>query len=186
MATAAQVAAGIRRDRAISPYQLANADIPGLNTDITGDSGGKVEPTAGNINLIGGEGVSVVGDPSSSTLTINIGVDGSVTTVGAETLTLLTLPLDSVAAVYAVDGLVSALESTTGEGAAYTTTGSVRTNGTSAVLIGTPIADEFEDTIFSSADSFYDVSGNNFLIKVIGVAGYTIRWTANIRTLRVV
>lgn len=39
-------------------------------TTITGNSGGAVPPTAGNINIIGAGGVTVSGTPGTSTLTI--------------------------------------------------------------------------------------------------------------------
>jgi hypothetical protein len=39
---------------------------------ITGNSGGAVPPTGNNINLVGGGGVTVVGTPGTSTLTISI------------------------------------------------------------------------------------------------------------------
>lgn len=39
---------------------------------LTGDTGGAVPPTANNINLIGGPGVSVTGNAGISTLTINL------------------------------------------------------------------------------------------------------------------
>lgn len=43
---------------------------------LTGDSGGAVPPTANNINILGGTGTGVVGNPGTSTLTIS--VDGNV------------------------------------------------------------------------------------------------------------
>ena len=38
--------------------------------ELTGNSGGAVLPTLGNINIIGSSGVTVTGDPGTSTLTI--------------------------------------------------------------------------------------------------------------------
>lgn len=42
-------------------------------TSLTGDSGGAVMDTGGNINILGGTNVSVAGSPGTSTLTINLG-----------------------------------------------------------------------------------------------------------------
>lgn len=39
---------------------------------LTGDTGGAVPPTANNINIVGGTGVTVAGNPGTSTLTINL------------------------------------------------------------------------------------------------------------------
>lgn len=43
----------------------------GAITTLTGNSGGAVGPTSGNINVVGGTGITVVGNPGTSTLTIN-------------------------------------------------------------------------------------------------------------------
>lgn len=42
-------------------------------TTLTGNAGGAVGPTVGNINIIGGTGILVTGDPGASTLTITHG-----------------------------------------------------------------------------------------------------------------
>ena len=39
---------------------------------LTADTGGAVSPTANNINIDGGENINTVGDPGSSTITINL------------------------------------------------------------------------------------------------------------------
>lgn len=53
--------------------QFVTANISGgamiLNT-LTGDTGGAVPPTLGNINILGGAGIDVAGNPGTSTLTI--------------------------------------------------------------------------------------------------------------------
>lgn len=43
--------------------------IGGVST-LTGNSGGAVGPTLGNINVLGGTGITVTGNPGTSTLTI--------------------------------------------------------------------------------------------------------------------
>jgi hypothetical protein len=45
---------------------------------LTGNIGGAVSPTAGNIDVVGGAGVSVIGNPGASSLTITV-VAGSLT-----------------------------------------------------------------------------------------------------------
>ena len=49
----------------------------GAVTSITGNSGGAVTPTAGNINLLGSGALTVTGNPGTSTLTISISGGGS-------------------------------------------------------------------------------------------------------------
>jgi hypothetical protein len=50
--------------------QFLPATILPLVETLTGNSGGPVGPTLGNINIVGADGVDVVGDPGTSTLTI--------------------------------------------------------------------------------------------------------------------
>lgn len=54
--------------------QFVTSNISGgaiiINT-LTGDSGGPVSPTLGNINILGGAGIAVAGNPGTSTLTIS-------------------------------------------------------------------------------------------------------------------
>lgn len=45
----------------------AGADVETL----TGDSGGAVPPTGGNIDVVSGSGISIVGNPATSTLTVS-------------------------------------------------------------------------------------------------------------------
>lgn len=49
--------------------------VSGVQT-LTGDTGGAVSPTAGNINILGEETVQVTGDPGTSTLTISASTGG--------------------------------------------------------------------------------------------------------------
>lgn len=43
---------------------------------LTGDTGGPIPPTANNINILGGTGVTVAGTPGTSTLTISVVNEG--------------------------------------------------------------------------------------------------------------
>ena len=52
----------------VGQFELLN---PAIST-ITGNVGGAVGPTAGNINIVGGAGVTVTGNPGLSTLTITV------------------------------------------------------------------------------------------------------------------
>lgn len=54
----------------------------GINT-LTGNTGGAVGPTAGNVNVLGGSNINTVGTPGTSTLTVNlddtVSISGSMT-----------------------------------------------------------------------------------------------------------
>lgn len=61
-----------------------SAGASSVISTLTGDSGGALSPTLGNINILGGTGASVVG--SGSTLTINVtGIGAEFTTVTSNT-----------------------------------------------------------------------------------------------------
>lgn len=51
-------------------YGVGGGGGGGTLSTLTGNSGGAVGPTAGNINVVGGGGVLVTGNPGTSTLTI--------------------------------------------------------------------------------------------------------------------
>lgn len=52
-------------------YKDSAADVGGVLT-LTGNSGGAVPPSAGNINVVGSGSVTVSGNPGTSTLTISV------------------------------------------------------------------------------------------------------------------
>ena len=54
--------------------------LPSVLT-LTGNVGGPVGPTAGNINVVGGGSITVTGNPGTSTLTITDAGGGMVWTV---------------------------------------------------------------------------------------------------------
>lgn len=68
-------------------YILTGTSGP-VNT-LTGNSGGAVNPTLNNINIVGAGGVTVAGNNGTSTLTISLGGAGftwTVVTAGAQTI----------------------------------------------------------------------------------------------------
>jgi hypothetical protein len=163
-------------------WQLISSGSGSLGS-LTGDTGGAIVPSSGNINIVGGDGVEVVG--SGSTLTIDVfgATVGTVSTVGATSADVLTLPLGSVASVYSLDILIEGFDSVTPAGAAYAITGGVRTTGSAATLIGSPMIDAFEESALSGASVSLIASANNLLVSVTGVAGKTIAWKARVSYL---
>lgn len=60
------------------------ASSPVVTETLTGNSGGPVPPTGGNINVLGAGGVTVAGNPGTSTLTITVAGSGMTwNTIGA-------------------------------------------------------------------------------------------------------
>jgi len=148
---------------------------------LTGDVGGAVSPTAGNINLLTGNGLTTTGDPGTSTITItrdDFPNSGTGTTVGATTANLITIPLGAVATTYAFEARIAGFESTTPAGVGYSIFGTLRTDGASATVIGTVDRITNEDPALNAANATIVASGNNAVIQVLGVAGLTINWRA--------
>jgi hypothetical protein len=107
-------------------------------------------------------------------------VEGTVTTVGATTATVITFDLGSVASVYSLDVFVEGFDSGTPAGVAYALTGGIRTTGSAGTIISTPMIDSFEESALTGASFALAISGNNLLLQVTGVAAKTIAWKARL------
>lgn len=148
---------------------------PAVPTQFTEDTGIAV-PVGNNLNVFGGSGVSTSGSGSTVTISIKNSVTSNVTTIGAVTADLITIPLGAVPKSFTFDVRVSAHEAIAPAGAGYQVFGTARTDGVTATLIGA-FSDLFnEDPSFINADANLVVSGNNAIIRVLGVAGLTISW----------
>lgn len=60
----------------ITAFGLGGISPSSLVQTLTGNSGGAVPPTANNINVVGSGGVTVAGNPGTSTLTISVSGSG--------------------------------------------------------------------------------------------------------------
>lgn len=143
-------------------------------------------PIANVENVVGGtvttnnaNGVQTDGSSGSNTLTIQLTnrVQGLVTTSNATPTTLATLALGSTPGVYNFDIQIVGYDLTDAAGVGYFISGSVRTTGAAAVLVGTPdkITNE-EAGVTTAADANLVVSGNNAIVQVTGIAGKTFNW----------
>lgn len=150
---------------------------------LTGNTGGAVSPSAGNINVVGdAEFTTVTGTPGTHTLTVTLlNTDiGTVTTVDATPhVTLLPIPVPvgtAVTAFFDVLGVksdISEVSSGFAQGAAINT-------GAGAVLIGTPVFGESASN-FATAEFDLITVGGNLVLVVTGEAATTINWTATAR-----
>lgn len=148
---------------------------------LTGNSGGAVSPDgSGNINTLGGSGITIVGTPLSNTLTANLNSYSNLTTTttNATPDTSMTIALGAVAGVYTFDVNVSAFNATDVAGAGYSIFATVRTDGASATLVGTPDKIVNEETAMINANADVTVNANTAVISVTGIAAKTIRWRA--------
>ena len=165
---------------------------PAVPTSFVTDVNSPSIPIANLENIKGGtstannaNGLQTDGSSGSNTLTIQLTnrVTGSITTVDASSSAIITLALGGTPGTYTFDISVAGF-ATAGLsaplGAGYTIVGSVRTNGTTAFLIPTQTVDHFEEGALSASSSLLAVSGNNALVNVTGVLGYTIDWQATL------
>ncbi len=152
---------------------------------ITGNDGVAVPPTANNIFLVGGtlssnntNGITTTGDAGTSTETVNLTnrVQGIVTTANATPTTLTTFALGATPGVYNFDIQISGFDVTDTAGCGYFISGSVRTTGAAAVLIGTPDKITNEEAATTACDANLIVSGNNAIVQVTGIAATSINW----------
>ncbi len=72
---------------------ITNAELGDIIT-LTGNSGGAVGPTAGNVNILGGTGITVAGNPGTSTLTLNLTGVSYMTYTGVSTSPYVVLNTD--------------------------------------------------------------------------------------------
>ncbi len=148
---------------------------------LTGDSSVIVGVDSNyNINILGGVGINVTGNPATHTLTISDDdlIQGDVTTNNAVPTPCITFPLGSNAGTYVVDGRITGYNLTDVSGGSYFFSAGVRTTGAVAVLLGTSSGASYEEGTMAAANFTVTVSGNNLIINAIGIAGKTINWSA--------
>ncbi len=152
---------------------------------LTGDDSIAVPPTANNIFLLGGStsvtndhGIVTSGNAGTSTETVSLSnrIQNRITTTDAADHTLITFALSASAAAYTFDIEIAAYDFTDDLAAGYSIFGTVRSTASTAVLIGTPDKIVNEEGIMTTCNARLDVSGNNAIIIVNGLAGKTINW----------
>jgi hypothetical protein len=159
---------------------------PTVATSYVTDAGTAV-PVANVLNVVtpGGGTQGIATSAAGNTITITVAeksVTGTVETIGAVTLPIITFPLGAIPGVYTFDALVSGFADAGPNsplGAGFTIVGAVRTTGAAGVLIPTQVPDHFEEGDMMASSALFAVSGNNLLLNVTGVAAYTIDWTAS-------
>lgn len=154
--------------------------LPDIET-LTADTGGAVGADAAfNIDILGGTNVTTVGNPGTNTITINTagGATGTGQTIGAVDDDLITFALGAAAGCYTISARVAGFEATGPSGAGYEIMAVVRTTGAAGALIGIPVINAVEDAAIAAAVGTIVVVGNDAIVRVTGVGGLTINWTA--------
>lgn len=154
--------------------------------ELTPDLGAVVVPDgSGNINLTGlptGSGSSV---PDSNFETFNAGTStmqfafryqGAGTTIGAVTTTILTIPV-TVASTMNISVQFAGIEATP-LGVGGEASGTVFRGAGAPTVLGVPDKVVRASAALAAASVDINVSGNNLVFTVTGVAGKTIEWYA--------
>ena len=159
-------------------YQTsADSNIPvDVPTMFVTDNGTAI-PSAHVLNVLGGPGISTSGSGNTVIVKLENGCSGTTTTTDATPTQITCLSLGATPGTYFMRTQVAAYSTAPSNlGAGYFITAVVRTDGTTGVVIGIPDKMVFEEGDLVPANCTVSTSGNNFVIVVTGVAGYTIDW----------
>lgn len=135
-----------------------------------------VKSDQNSINVNGG--IRTLGSGNTVTVQLTNRITGSRLTTDATLTDIITLPLSAIPATYYVFGNVQAFNASTPASAAYSFSGGYRTDGATAVELGTEFHDTFQDAALVTSDIFLATSGNNILVQIKGVVGLSINWNA--------
>lgn len=173
------------------PPTVATSYVTDINSPAV-PAGNVLKVPGGSVTTNNANGIQTDGSSGSNTLTVELTnrATGSVTTTGAITSALITLPLGAVPGVYTFDISIAAFAKTgigSPLGAGYTIVGSIRTTGAAATLIPTQVVDHFEEGTLGTvpqATAALAVSGNNAIVNVTGksdgAAGFVIDWVGTL------
>jgi hypothetical protein len=154
---------------------------PGFVETLTGNTGGPVGPDASdNINVIGDGTITIAGNPGTNTLTASIGnsATGTGQTIGAVTADIITIPLSTTPTTYTIEARIAAFEATGPNSAGFSLFATVQSGAVSAILIVDTDKIKHASVPIDTSDANIVVSGDNAIVRVTGVVGLTIDWSA--------
>jgi hypothetical protein len=156
---------------------------PTVLQQFTADDSTIAVPAAGNINNFSNDsttnnnnGIQTTNTGSTITTLLTNRLQGTGSTVGASTTTLVTFPLGATPGAYNVEAKFIGFEPTTPASTGYTVLGTIRTTGAAGAIDGIPDETPIEHVALITSDVNFVISGNNLLLQVVGVAGLNISW----------
>lgn len=117
--------------------------------------------------------------PTVNTPNILYELRGTGQTVDVGTADLLTYELRNVAAVYSFQALISGI-SVVGSASGVQLTGTIKTNGAVATIVGTVDQIINQDLAIAGANVNAFVSGNDLIVRATGSLGAVINWNVNL------
>lgn len=145
---------------------------------LTGNTGGVINPVAGNINILGSGDLTVAGAGNTLTISNTQQFEATITTNNAVATEIYSLPLGAVAGTVAIDVDVFCFNASGSKGGSLNLFGAVRTTGAAGTLIGVNNSLNVLESGFAVSATI-DVSGNNASIQVTGSGTLSINWKAN-------
>ncbi len=154
---------------------------PDVPTTFQADSG-TATPAANILNIVtpggGTQGIITTGSGNTITITLQSQIVGTGTTVGATTADLITVtPTDLKS--FSIQSLVAGYDTANDQMIGGELLGTGRKNGT-VTIVGTPDKTEEADAALSTGSYDLIASAGNFIVRVTGVAGRTIDWSARL------
>ena len=151
---------------------------PSVPTSFVTDAGTAI-PVANVLNVVGGPGINTSGSGSTVTVNLNGALSGTGTTIGAVTADVITFAAGAVPGTYQFDIRVAGFDATVPQSCGYGIIATARTTGAAASIIGTPDKVVAEEGTLSAANADVVASGNNIIVRVLGIAVDTVRWKAD-------
>ncbi len=160
---------------------------PTVATSYVTDVNSPAIPAANILDVFGGQttadndkGIRTDGSSGSNVLTAQLTnrQTGTVTTADTTITTVLSFSLGATPGTFYISGNIVAFNSSTPASAAYSFSGGYRTDGATAIELGTEFHDTFQDAALTTSDIFLTPSGNNVLVQVQGVGVLSINWNA--------
>jgi hypothetical protein len=165
-------------------FKSATGSTPSIPTSFVTDAG-TATTAANTLNVLGGqlvadhdEGIWTTG--SGDTLTVNLTnrSTGQVTTSDDTPTTIVSFTFGGSAAVATFEGIITAMNNVTGEGASWRLFASSKTNGTTTTEIGSDASVNFKEASLATANVTFTAVGNAVLISAVGIAATSINWDA--------
>lgn len=106
-------------------------------------------------------------------------VTATATTIGAVTADVITIDLGAIPGTYLITASVAGFDATP-LGIGYYVTSCFRTTGVVANEVQDQQSDNFEEGVLIACTIDMAAVGNTAVLRVLGTAGHTIRWTARL------